>query len=83
MFGPLTLNCATIGWVSGLQSHLQSQMHATRLELAEAQKRKASLQAAIDAKKEPIALARHRYQMRKQRPTRELVHDEVRLRRRN
>lgn len=54
-------------------------MEATRQELGEAQKRKASLQAAIDAKREPMALARQRYQMRKQRPTRELVHDEASL----
>merc|ERR1719183_941773 len=31
----------------------------------------------MDDKREPIALARERYQMRKKRPTRELVHDEV------
>jgi predicted nuclease with TOPRIM domain len=52
-------------------------MNAVRAELNQALKKKQDLQMAVDAKAEPLALARHRYQLRKQRPTRELVHDEV------
>jgi len=62
---------------NAVKGHLQQQREATRVELLEAQKRKAALLAAMDSKREPMALARQRYQMRKQRPTRELVHDEV------
>jgi len=60
-----------------VRTHMQAQVDACRAELAAAQQRKAELQAAIDGKREPIALARQRYHMRKQRPVRELVHDEV------
>lgn len=57
--------------------HLVNQMNAVRAELNQALKKKQDLHMAVDAKAEPLALARHRYQLRKQRPTRELVHDEV------
>ncbi|KAK3243208.1 hypothetical protein CYMTET_47127 [Cymbomonas tetramitiformis] len=60
-----------------IQNDLQSQRDAVLSELGEAKNRKASLEKAIADKKEPLALARQRYQMRKQRPSRELVHDEV------
>uniref|UniRef100_A0A7S0QYA8 Tektin n=1 Tax=Pyramimonas obovata TaxID=1411642 RepID=A0A7S0QYA8_9CHLO len=57
--------------------HLVNQLNAVRMELKAALKKRSDLNAAIQAKSEPLALARHRYQLRKQRPTRELVHDEV------
>jgi len=62
---------------SSYKGDLERQAEAVRLELGEANKRKLSLEQAIAAKKEPLALARQRYQLRKSRPNRELVHDEV------
>lgn len=78
MDGQLTAALKERAQLTGaVRNHMQGQVDACRAELHEADKRKAELQAAIDSKREPIALARQRYHMRKQRPVRELVHDEV------
>jgi len=60
-----------------LKVKLDKQLAATLEELSAAEVRKVDLEAALDEKKAPLALGKQRYAIRRNRPERELVHDEV------
>jgi len=66
-----------INSTDGLKSELVGEHRSVMAELNAAQQRQAELEQALEEKQAPLALGRTRYQMRHQRPQRELVHDEV------
>lgn len=60
-----------------LTQELEAELAGVRAELAQAERRRTELEAALAEKMEPLALGRQRYEMRHARPAREKVHDEV------
>ena len=60
-----------------VRMELRAKLAEVQAEIAAADARKAELEAALADKREPLMLAQQRYMMRKERPGRELVHDEV------
>ncbi|GFR49244.1 hypothetical protein Agub_g11258 [Astrephomene gubernaculifera] len=68
---------AKVAATRNLREDLQSQLERVREEQARAKQQRASLAAALEAKRGPLAQARERLAVRKARPCRETVNDEV------
>eukprot|EP00232_Nephroselmis_pyriformis_P005562 CAMPEP_0182911454 /NCGR_PEP_ID=MMETSP0034_2-20130328/36927_1 /TAXON_ID=156128 /ORGANISM="Nephroselmis pyriformis, Strain CCMP717" /LENGTH=488 /DNA_ID=CAMNT_0025047977 /DNA_START=22 /DNA_END=1488 /DNA_ORIENTATION=- len=66
-----------LGDTQGLRGSLQAQLDDTTEELRKATERKAKLEEAVAEKQPHLALGQQRYLVRKTRPDREMVHDEV------
>ena len=60
-----------------IRADLRGKLKQVQSEIAAASARKSELEAALADKRDPLLLAQQRYVMRKERPGRELVHDEV------
>ncbi|KXZ52634.1 hypothetical protein GPECTOR_9g679 [Gonium pectorale] len=68
---------AKVAATRNLREDLQSQLERVRDEQARARAQRASLSAALEAKRGPLAQARERLAVRRARPCREAVNDEV------
>ncbi|EFJ41053.1 hypothetical protein VOLCADRAFT_68705 [Volvox carteri f. nagariensis] len=68
---------AKVSATRNLREDLQSQLERVRDEQTRAKSQRASLSAALEAKRGPLAQARERLAVRRARPSRETVNDEV------